>query len=157
MPDLELEPALGPRLDKRRELESFLTAAMNEAFSHRDYHGAAWYCRQLLELNRHPQYFTPLLALARLLGGESGAARETLTFNTETAQGALVLALVELKDGNRTAFKAAVRRALALNKGKPVIIDAQWRNLGAALDAARIDDRSVGEELSRAYRWEGAR
>ena len=24
-------------------------------------------------------------------------------------------------------------------------------------DAARIDDRSVGEELSRAYRWEGAR
>ena len=153
-PDIELEPALGPRLDKRRELEQFLTSAMNEAFDSRDYYGAAWYCKQLLEINRRPQYFTPLLALARLLGGESGGARETLTFNAESAQGALVLALVELKEGNRTAFKAAVRRALALNKGKPVIINAEWRNLGLALDAAGVADRAAGKELSRAYKWE---
>ena len=153
-PDIELEPALGPRLDKRRELEQFLTSAMNEAFDNRDYYGAAWYCKQLLEINRRPQYFTPLLALARLLGGESGRARETLRFNAESAQGALVLALVELKDGNRTAFKAAVRRALALNKGKPVIINAEWRNLGLALDAAGVADRAAGKELSRAYKWE---
>lgn len=155
-PDIELEPALGPRLDKRRELESFLTSAMNEAFDHRDYHGATWYCKQLLELNRRPQYFTPLLALSRLLGGESGGARETLTFNAESAQGALVLALVELKDGNRTAFTAAVRRALALNKGKPVLISAEWRNLGLALDAAGVVDGAAGRELSRAYKWETA-
>ena len=153
-PDIELEPALGPRLDKRRELEQFLTSAMNEAFDSRDYYGAAWYCKQLLEINRRPRYFTPLLALARLLGGESGSARETLTFNAESAQGALVLALVELKEGNRTAFKAAVRRALALNKGKPVIINAEWRNLGLALDAVGVADSAAGKELSRAYKWE---
>ena len=153
-PDIELEPALGPRLDKRRELEQFLASAMNEAFDNRDYFGAAWYCKQLLEINRRPRYFTPLLALARLLGGESGSARETLTFNAESAQGALVLALVELKDGNRTAFTAAVRRALALNKGKPVLINVEWRNLGLALDAAKVKDPAAGKELSRAYKWE---
>ena len=153
-PDIELEPALGPRLDKRRELEQFLASAMNEAFDSRDYYSAAWYCKQLLEINRRPQYFTPLLALARLLGGESGSARETLTFNAESAPGALVLALVELKDGNRTAFMAAVRRALALNKGKPVPINAEWRNLGLALDAAKVKDPAAGKELSRAYKWE---
>ena len=153
-PDIELEPALGPRLDKRRELEQFLASAMNEAFDNRDYFGAAWYCKQLLEINRRPQYFTPLLALARLLGGESGGARETLTFNAESAQGALVLALVELKDGNRTAFTAAIRRALALNKGKPVLINVEWRNLGLALDAAKVKDPAAGKELSRAYKWE---
>ena len=156
-PDIELEPALGPRLDKRREMEQFLTSAMNEAFDNRDYYGAAWYCRQLLEINRRPQYFTPLLALSRLLGGESGSARETLTFNAESAQGALVLALVELKDGNRTAFSAAVRRALALNKGNPVVINLEWRNLGLALDAAGVADRAAGKELSRAYKWEDVR
>ena len=156
-PDIELEPALGPRLDKRREMEQFLTSAMNEAFDNRDYYGAAWYCKQLLEINRRPQYFTPLLALSRLLGGESGSARETLTFNAESAQGALVLALIELKDGNRTAFSAAVRRALALNKGNPVVINLEWRNLGLALDAAGVADRAAGKELSRAYKWEGVR
>ena len=156
-PDIELEPALGPRLDKRREMEQFLTSAMNEAFDNRDYYGAAWYCKQLLEINRRPQYFTPLLALSRLLSGESGSARETLTFNAESAQGALVLALVELKDGNRTAFSAAVRRALALNKGKPVTIDLEWRNLGLALDAAGVADRAAGKELSRAYKWDAVR
>ena len=153
-PDIELEPALGPRLDKRRELELFLTSAMNEAFDGRDYYGAAWYCKQLLEINRRPRYFTPLLALARLLGGESGSARETLTFNDESAQGALVLALIELKDGDKQAFSAAIRRALALNKGKPVVIDIQWRNLGLALDAAGVADRAAGKELARAYKWE---
>ena len=156
-PDIELEPALGPRLDKRREMEQFLTSAMNEAFDNRDYYGAAWYCKQLLEINRRPQYFTPLLALSRLLGGESGSARETLTFNAESAQGALVLALVELKDGNRPAFSAAVRRALALNKGNPVTINLEWRNLGLALDAAGVADRAAGKELSRAYKWEEVR
>ena len=156
-PDIELEPALGPRLDKRRELEQFLTSAMNEAFNNHDYYSASWYCRQLLDINRRPQYFTPLLALAKLLGGESGSARETLTFNAESAQGSLVLALVELKEGNRTAFAAAVRRALALNKGKPVTIDAEWRNLGFALDAAGVADSAAGKELSRAYKWEVAR
>jgi DNA repair exonuclease SbcCD ATPase subunit len=156
-PDTELEPILGPRLDKRREMESFLHSAMNEAFDSKDYSGAAWYCKQLLELNRRPAYFTPLLALARLLGGESGGARETLTFNSESAQGALVLALVELKDGDRQAFSAAVRRALSLNQGRPVIIDAEWRNLGFALDAARAANSAAGAELATAYRWETAR
>ena len=156
-PDIELEPILGPRLDKRREMESFLHSAMNEAFDSKDYSGAAWYCKQLLELNRRPAYFTPLLALARLQGGESGGARETLTFNSESAQGALVLALVELKDGDRQAFSAAVRRALALNHGRPVVIDTEWRNLGFALDAAKAADGAAGAELATAYRWEAAR
>jgi hypothetical protein len=70
---------------------------------------------------------------------------------------ALVLALVELKDGNRTAFSAAVRRALALNKGKPVTINLEWRNLGLALDAAGVADRAAGKELARAYKWETVR
>ena len=156
-PDIELEPILGPRLDKRREMESFLHSAMNEAFDSKDYSGAAWYCKQLLELNRRPAYFTPLLALARLQGGESGGARETLTFNSESAQGALVLALVELKDGDKQAFSAAVRRALALNNGRPVVIDTEWRNLGFALDAAKAANAAAGKELATAYRWEAAR
>ena len=156
-PDTELEPILGPRLDKRRELESFMHSAMNEAFDNKDYRGAAWYCKQLLELNRRPAYFTPLLALARLLGGESGGARETLTFNSESAQGALVLALIELKEGDRPAFSAAVRRALSLNRGRPVVIDTEWRNLGFALDAARASAGSAAAELAAAYRWEAAR
>ena len=152
-PDVELEPTLGPRLDERRELELFLIGAMNEAFENRDYHGAAWYCKQLLDVNRRPRYFTPLLALARFLGGESGGARETLTFNSESAQGALVLAMIELKEGDRRAFSAAVRRAIALNKGKKVVIDAAWRHLGFALDAACSADPVAGRELSGAYQW----
>ena len=156
-PDTELEPILGPRLDKRRELEAFMHSAMNEAFDNKDYRGAAWYCKQLLELNRRPEYFTPLLALARLLGGESGGARETLTFNSESAQGALVLALIELREGDRQAFSAAVRRALSLNRGRPVVIDTEWRNLGFALDAAKASAGSAAAELGAAYRWEAAR
>ena len=155
-PDPELEPLLGPRLDKRRELEIFLTSALDEAFGNRDYSGAVWYCRQLLDLNRRPGYFTALLALARYLGGESGAARETLTFNNESAHGMLVLALVELKDGNRSAFSAALRRAVALNGGKVPVIDAAWRNLGFALDAVKARDKAAAAELERAYRWEAA-
>ena len=156
-PDPELEPILGPRLDKRRELEAFLTSAMNEAFENRDYRGAVWYCRQLLDLNRRPEYFTPMLALARYLGGETGAARETLTFNAESVYGALVLALIELKDGNRQAMSMALRRAASLNGNKKALIDAHWRNLGYALDAAKTANPAVAGEFDRAYQWEQAR
>ena len=156
-PDLELEPLLGPRLDRRRELESFLSSALSEAFENRDYSGAAWYCGQLSELKLRTGYYTVLLALAQYLGGELGAARETLTFNTESAHGMLVSALIELKNGDRKAFSAALRRAVELNGGKPAVIDAQWRNLGFALDAAAAGEPAAAAELRRAYRWEAAR
>ena len=134
-----------------------MTSAMNEAFENRDYTGAVWYCRQLLELNRRPEYFTPMLALARYLGGENGAARETLAFNAESPYGALVLALIELKDGNRPAMSMALRRAVALNGAKQAVIDAHWRNLGFALDAVKTADPSVAKEFEQAYQWERAR
>jgi len=98
-----------------------------------------------------------MMALARYLGGEIGAARETLTFNSESPYGSLVLALVELKDGDRRAFSLALRRAVALNGGKVPVIDATWRNLGFALDAAKANDRAAAAELERAYSWETAR
>ena len=98
-----------------------------------------------------------MLALARYLGGENGAARETLTFNAESVYGALVLALVELKDGNRPAMTMALRRAVALNGSKRAVIDAHWRNLGFALDAAKTADPSVARDFDNAYQWERAR
>ncbi len=156
-PDPELEPQLGPRLDQRREMEEFLVSAMNEAFENKDFSGAAWYCRQLLELDRNPGRFSPLLALARYLGGENGAARETLTFNRQSAYGALVLALVELKDGNRRAFAMALRRAGELTGDRPQTIDAARRNLGYALDAAGTADAAAAAELKRAYQWDTPR
>ena len=144
-PDVELEPKLGARLDERREVSGFLLSAAQEAEKSGDWKTASWYYRQLIELDREKDKYIPRLAFAQYRGGNSHAAQETLTFNKTTALGELVSALIKLSGKEYPAMVASVRKALALNGGKPIVLPLGWSEF--SVEVERVG-RSASKEMT---------
>lgn len=119
-PDIELEPKLGSLLDERREMTDFLNSAADEASRNKDWKTAIWYYRQLLNLGRNKGSFVPKLAIAQLASGNSAAARETLAFNKVTPLSLVISSVIELSEGNLIKGMSQVKRAVKLNRSRPV-------------------------------------
>ena len=149
--DLELEPFFGAQLDNRREVESFLTSAAGEAASGGDYQATAWYCRRLIELNRSPERFVPMLAFAQMKQGSPAAARETLTFHKTTPLGLLVRALIDHLEKDAPAAVLSCRQARALNGNRPVAVPPQWSTLLAELSSVSGENSDTGRELKASF------
>ena len=149
--DLELEPVFGPLLDDRRDVESFLISAAGEAASGGDYQATAWYCRRLIELNRSPERFVPMLAFAQLKQGSPAAARETLTFHKASPLGLLVRALIDRLEKDLPAAVLSCREARAMNGDRPVAVPPQWSALLAELSSVSGENSAVGRELKASF------
>jgi len=149
--DLELEPVFGAMLDNRRDVESFLTAAAAEAAAGKDYQATAWYCRRLIELNRDPERFVPLLAFAQLKQGSPSAARETLTFHKSTPLGLLVRALIDHREKDAAAAILSCRQARSMNGGRPVAVPPQWSALLGELASLSGENSDVGREVKVSF------
>lgn len=144
-PDLELEPKLAHLLDRRRNMNNFLSAAAAEAARSKDWNSVIWYNKQLIELDREPEKYRPRLAFAQYKKGSSGAALETLSMGSPTPLSLLVKAFIhQMRKEKREAIQA-VNQAKALNKNKLIELPADWaefiidfrRSGGALTDFAR--------------------
>ena len=125
-PDLELEPKLANLLNKRRNLNNFLTNAAAEAARSKDWNSVIWYNKQLIELDREPEKYRPRLAFAQYKKGSSGAALETLSMGTPTPLSLLVKAFIhQMRSEKREAIQA-VNQAKALNNNKLIELPADW-------------------------------
>ena len=86
----------------------------------KDWKTAIWYYRQLLNLGRNKDSFVPKLAIAQLASGNSAAARETLAFNKVTPLSLVISSVIELSEGNLIKGMSQVKRAVKLNRSRPV-------------------------------------
>ena len=135
-PDLEMEPKLGSMLDERRDLASFLTDAAREAEKSKDWRSAAWYYRQLVEMDWNPVLTVAQLAFARHMADDPGALEAIEFAGKKTPLNQLVMVLIELKNQNQTAAMASAKLAKHLNGDKKVIIPLEIPNLAIELNIA---------------------
>ncbi|MBO7154232.1 MAG: hypothetical protein J6W67_10565 [Lentisphaeria bacterium] len=142
--DIDLEPKLGKMLDERSEFERFLFEAAREAQSNNDWQGSQWYYRQLIELGKNLDKYIPRLAFARYMCNDP-AAVETISFNSKSPLGNIVLTLIHLKNNDIKQAVLAAKEAKFLNKGKPVEIPDDWHELAVELKL-RLDG-AKGEAL----------
>ena len=130
--DIDLEPKLGKMLDERRDFETFLFDAAQEAERNTEYQSSQWYYRQLLELGRNKDKYVSRMAFARYMSDDP-AAIETLSFNSKTPLGCLVMTLIHLKNKDEKSAIQSAQEARYLNKGKPVVIPDDWHTLTVEL------------------------
>ena len=152
-PDIELEPRLGSRLDERREVSSFLRDAAREAERSGDWKSAGWYYKQLVEMGREKDKYVPRLAFALYRNGDAPAAMEILTFNRSTALSSLVAALIQLSNKEYPAMLASARKAVALNKGRAVLLPVDWSEFAVEFEKLRkTHPDSMTGAVGRAFR-----
>ena len=140
--DIDLEPKLGKMIDERRDFELFLFEAAQEAERNREYQSSQWYYRQLIELGRNKNKYVPRMAFVRYMNDDPGAM-ETLTFNSKSPLGCLVMTLIHLKHNDEKHAILSAREAKHLNKGKPVVIPDDWHTLAVELQM-RMQSAGLG-------------
>ncbi len=131
-PDLELEPRLGKLLSEHREVNEFMASAALEAEKNGDWTSAAWYYRQMLELDREAAGCAARLAFAEYKLGHTPAALEILAMNRPSSLGALVALLIHFQEND---FSAALEAAEQAAASGPELLSRP--ELGALADALR--------------------
>ena len=82
------------------------------------------------------------MAFVRYMNDDPGAM-ETLTFNSKSPLGCLVMTLIHLKHNDEKHAILSAREAKHLNKGKPVIIPDDWHTLAVELQM-RMQSAGLG-------------